>query len=204
MELCECANRVPKCTQLHIKNKKKGEITEENWKLAEANIKLIVEPLIKCYSNRIPKPQIHLTEILTSANMSDCLFHGSDQMLTEWACFLHKGLSFLEKNGWPSRLVEQTCEERDKHVQSNSHSTGRIHLYNRFTICCRVKNVSCTYRAHKTGVVPSEAKSLQKLVPSLDREVTAVAVSPKQVVVVWVHSVKCYSLRINGKKSLYC
>lgn len=39
-----------------------------------------------------------------------CISAGSAQMLMVWACFLHKGLSFLEKNAWPSRLVEHTCK----------------------------------------------------------------------------------------------
>ena len=46
------------------------------------------------------------------------------------------------------------------------------------------ETVSWTYRTHKAGVVPGESQSLQELVPCLDGEVTAVAVGPKQVVVV--------------------
>ena len=41
-----------------------------------------------------------------------------------------------------------------------------------------------TYRTHKTGVMPGESKSLQKLIPCLNGEVTAVAVGPKHGVVV--------------------
>lgn len=44
--------------------------------------------------------------------------------------------------------------------------------------------VSGADHTHKTGVVPGEAQSLQELVPGLDGEVAAVAVGPKQVVVV--------------------
>lgn len=39
-------------------------------------------------------------------------------------------------------------------------------------------------RTHKAGVMPGESYSLQELVPCLDGEVTAVAVGPKQIVVV--------------------
>lgn len=33
------------------------------------------------------------------------------QILKVWACFLQRGLSFLEKKVWPSRLVQHTCEK---------------------------------------------------------------------------------------------
>lgn len=55
-----------------------------------------------------------------------------------------------------------------------------------FTKLLQSEFVFRTYRAHKTGVMPGEPQSLQELVPCLDREVTAVAVGPKQSVVVCV------------------
>lgn len=44
--------------------------------------------------------------------------------------------------------------------------------------------ISGADRAHKAGVVPGKPKSLQELVPRFNGEVAAVAVGPKQVVVV--------------------
>lgn len=48
--------------------------------------------------------------------------------------------------------------------------------------------VSWTYRTHKAGVMPGESQCFQELVPRLDWEVTALAVGPKQVVVVCANS----------------
>lgn len=39
---------------------------------------------------------------------------------------------------------------------------------------------SCSYRTHKAGVVPCVAKSLNKLVPSLHWEITAMALGTKE------------------------
>lgn len=34
-------------------------------------------------------------------------------MFTEWACFLQRGLSFLEKNVCPSKLSQHTCKKEE-------------------------------------------------------------------------------------------
>lgn len=101
-------------------------------------------------------------------------------MLTEWACFLHKGLSFLEKKGWPSRLVEQTCgERRTVEVFSFSRAAQVV-----FTHVLLEETVARTYHTHKTGVMPGESQSLQELVSRLNGEVTTMAIGPKHGVVV--------------------
>ncbi len=62
------------------------------------------------------------------------------QMLTVWACFLHKALSFLEKNGWPSRLVEQTCREREpktcRAVLLFKQYSQHFHIFRSNSCCC--------------------------------------------------------------------
>lgn len=121
---------------------------------------------------------------------------GAGQMLTVCACFLHKALSFLEKNGWPSREVEQTCEGSQRYTAQccYSHNILSIVLFlDLIPVVAVGETISWTYRTHKAGVMPGESESLQELVPCLDGEVTAVAVGPKQTVVVWVKSDKMLS-----------
>lgn len=125
------------------------------------------------------------------------IFVRAGHMLTVWACFLHNALSFLEKNGWPSREVEQTCCGSQKHKEECYYSNNILSIFLSLDLTLVVPVsviVSWTYRTHKAGVMPGESKSLQELVPSFDGEVTAVAVGPKQLVVVWVKSplTKCY------------
>lgn len=106
-------------------------------------------------------------------------------MLTVWACFLHKGLSFLEKKAWPSRLAEQTCGE-----SKLCYSLFNVSIFSFLEFKSHpplaVKLSALTYRTHKAGVMPGESQSIQELIPCLDGEVTPVAVGPKQVVVVWL------------------
>lgn len=41
-----------------------------------------------------------------------------------------------------------------------------------------------TYRTHEAGIMPGEAQSLQKFVPCLDGEVTAMAAGTEKTVIV--------------------
>lgn len=81
-------------------------------------------------------------------------------MLTVWACFLHNALSFLEKNAWPSRLVEQTCGGSQKYTEwcCCSHNILNIFLVLDLSLAVAVSDiVSWTYRTHEAGVMPGES-----------------------------------------------
>lgn len=76
------------------------------------------------------------------------------QMLTVWACFLHNGLSFLEKNVWPCRLVEQTCGGN----HTNYYDSHLLLIFFRsFRSCCH-----CEWNCfHMRGEVTSDLPRTQ-------------------------------------------
>lgn len=124
----QMANSVLKCTLTY------SSIKLIWYNNIRAKTKLTVEYLtlviLTEYTNR------YIRSILTSDwNINCCkptllpysvILMGAGQMLTVWACFLHKALSFLEKNGWPSRLVEQTAHTKQVSCQVNPRASRNL------------------------------------------------------------------------------
>lgn len=69
-------------------------------------------------------------------------------MLTVWACFLHKGLSFLEKKACPSRFAEQTWQNTHTHTQCVSVHTFLLNIPGAYFRCRPHSLCECRVRLH--------------------------------------------------------